>query len=55
MPVVVPNGYEDQWTELVKDSDELKKLLPILMGWSPDGWILEEVNKKRTDQISLFK
>ena len=55
MPVVVPNGYEDQWTELVKDSDELKGLLPILMGWSPDGWILEEVNKKRTGQISLFK
>ena len=54
MPVVVPNGYEKQWTEQVKDSDELKGLLPIMMGWSPDGWVVEDVNKEETDQISLF-
>ena len=54
MPVVVPNGYEEQWTEQVKDYDELKGLLPLMMGWSPDGWVLEEVNKNRTVQKNLF-
>jgi len=54
MPVVVPDGYEEQWTEQVKDSDELNGLLPILMGWSPHGWLVEDVKKKETDQISLF-
>ena len=24
MPVIVPNGYEEQWTEQIKDADELK-------------------------------
>ena len=54
MPVIVPNGYEEQWTEQVKDSYELEGLLPIMMGWSPDGWLSEEVNEKQTDQMSLF-
>ena len=45
MPVVVPNGYEEQWIEQVKD-DELKDLLPILLGWSPDGWLVEEIKKR---------
>ena len=54
MPVVVPNGFEEKWTEQVKDFDELKELLPIMMSWSPDGWILEEVNKAEVNQMSLF-
>jgi putative SOS response-associated peptidase YedK len=54
MPVIVPSGYEEQWTEQIKDADELKGLLPIMMGWSPDGWVVEEVNKKPTNQMSLF-
>ena len=54
MPVVVPNGFEEKWTEQVKDFDELKELLPIIMSWSPDGWILEEVNKAEINQMSLF-
>ena len=54
MPIVVPNGYEEQWIEQVKDSVELKALLPILKGWSPDGWVVEEVNKKPNVQMSLF-
>ena len=54
MPVVVPNGYEKQWTEQVKDSDELKGLLPVMMGWSPDGWVVEDVNKEEIYQINLF-
>ena len=54
MPIVVPNGYEEEWTEQVKDADELKGLLPIMMGWSPDGWLVENVNQKDTHQIRLF-
>ena len=54
MPVIVPNGYEEQWTEQIKDADELKGLIPIMMGWSPDGWVVEEVNKRSTNQMSLF-
>ena len=54
MPVVVPNGYEKKWTEQVKDSHELKGLASIMMGWSPEGWLCEEVNKRKIEQISLF-
>ena len=53
MAVIVPNGYEEQWTEQVKDADELKGLLPIMMGWAPEGWVVEEVSKKKTNQMSL--
>ena len=55
MPVVVPNGYEEQWTEQVKDADELKGLLPITMGWSHEGWVVEDLNKKESAQMSIFK
>tara|TARA_B100001109_G_scaffold54886_1_gene44148 strand:- start:134 stop:772 length:639 start_codon:yes stop_codon:yes gene_type:complete len=54
MPVVVPNGYEEQWTEQVKDAAELKGLLPIMMEWSPNGWEVEKVDKESTNQMSLF-
>ena len=54
MPVIIPNGIEKQWTEDVKDSDALKGLIPILMGWSPEDWMIEELNKSPTSQMSLF-
>ena len=54
MPVIVPAGYEEQWTEQVKDAHELKGLIPIMLGWSSSGWITEEINKKPTDQMNLF-
>jgi len=54
MPVIVPNGYEEKWTEPVKDTYELKGLDPIMMGWPSDGWIVEDINKKETNQMSLF-
>ena len=54
MPVVVPDGFEEQWTDQVKDSSELKGLIPMIMGWSSSGWTLEEINKKHNDQINLF-
>ena len=54
MPVVVPNGYEEQWTGWLKDSNELKDLVPIMKGWSPEGWVSELINEKQTNQMSLF-
>ena len=54
MPVVIPNGYEKLWTEEVKDSDELKGLLPLMMPWASNRWVLEEINKKQSVQTSLF-
>ena len=53
MPVVVPNGFEEQWTGQVKDSYELEGLLPIMMSWSPLGWVSEKISKK-IDQMSFF-
>ena len=54
MPVIVPNGYEEQWTKQVKDADELKGLFAIMISWPSDGWLIEDVKKKETDQMSLF-
>ena len=54
MPVVIPEGIEEQWTENIKDNDELKRLLPFMMGWSPEDWLIEELNKSPTFQMSLF-
>ncbi len=54
MPVVVPDGFEEQWTKHVKDANELKGLLPIMMGWSSTGWIKEEIKTKNALQMKLF-
>ena len=54
MPVVVPNGYEEKWTEQVKDSYELKELIPLMMGWSSNGWIVENIKKEETNQMLIF-
>ena len=54
MPVIVPNGFEEQWIEQVKDADELKGLFPTMMSWSPNGWLIEDLKKKETGQMSLF-
>jgi len=54
MPVIVPNGYEEQWTKQVKDSHELKLLIPIMMSYPFDGWLVEAIKNKKTNQMSLF-
>ena len=54
MPVVVPNGYEEEWTEQLKETDKLKDLSSIFLGWSHEGWICEKVNDKPADQLTLF-
>ena len=54
MPVVVPDGYEEQWTEQFKNANELKGLISIMISWSSDGWLIEEADKKTTVQMNLF-
>jgi len=54
MPVVVADGHEENWIEQNKSADELKGLISITMGWSSDGWLVEEINKNNTDQMNLF-
>ena len=38
----------------VKDVDYLKGLFPIMIGWSPIGWLVEDVKKNEIAQMSLF-
>ncbi len=54
MPVVVPVGYEEKWIKQVKDAHELKSLQLDTRSWSPNGWVIEKVDKKPIDQMSLF-
>tara|TARA_B100000900_G_C20440059_1_gene658645 strand:- start:174 stop:815 length:642 start_codon:yes stop_codon:yes gene_type:complete len=54
MPVIVPEGMEEKWTENVKNSEEIKSLMPILHCWSANEWIAEELNKSRNLQLRLF-
>jgi putative SOS response-associated peptidase YedK len=54
MPVVIPDGYEEQWTQQIKDADELRGLTSVMRGWSSVGWLAEEINKKPTYQMKLF-
>ena len=54
MPVVIPDRYKEQWIEQFKNANDLKTLLPLMMGWSSDGWIAEKVYQKPTNQMSLF-
>ena len=54
MPVIVPNGLEEEWIASVKDAAELKALEPMLEGWNPVEWKVELINKPPTAQMSLF-
>ena len=54
MPVVIPDGIEEHWTEHNKDSDELKGLIPLLIGWPTKDWLVEEINDSPIRQMSLF-
>ena len=37
-----------------KDSNKLNRLVPLLMGWSSEDWIAEDLNKKTSKQMNLF-
>ena len=53
MPVVIAEGYEEQWTQQVKENNDLKDLFKMLRGWSSKEWIAEEINQS-TIQMNLF-
>ncbi len=54
MPVIIPDGLEEDWMASVKDGPELKALEPILSGWSPEEWMAKPINTTPTPQMSLF-
>ncbi len=54
MPVIIPNKLEEDWISPVKNGSELKALEPMLIGWNPDEWIAEPINKPPLAQMSLF-
>ena len=54
MPVIIPNKLEEDWISPVKNVSELKALEPMLIGWNPDEWIAEPINKPPLSQMSLF-
>ena len=55
MPVIIPNGLEDEWIAPVKDLAELRALEPMLGGWISDEWVAESLHSSAThQQIDLF-
>ena len=54
MPVIIPNGLEEEWTSSAKDGFELRALEPIMAGWSPFEWKVESLNKPLISKMSLF-
>ena len=43
---------DTDWYESTKT--ELNSLYPIMMEWSPNEWVVEEINKSSIKQMSLF-
>jgi len=55
MPVIIPNGLEDEWIAPVKDLAELRAFAPMLVGWISDEWVTELLHSSATyQQIDLF-
>ena len=54
MPVIIPNGLEEEWISSVKNAQELKALKPLMTKWDPDEWKAEPKNKPDTNQLSFL-
>ena len=54
MPVIIPNGLEEDWIASVKNVPALRALEPMLSGWSPEGWEANPIQKQPISQMSLF-
>ena len=54
MPVIIPNGLEDEWISSVKNSQDLKALKPLMTKWDPEEWTAEPINKPNADQLSFL-
>ncbi len=54
MPVIIPNGVEEDWIEPGKTVDELKALQRFLTSWDPKDWITDLLAIHTTFQMDLF-
>tara|TARA_Y100001968_G_C19274835_1_gene676160 strand:+ start:92 stop:730 length:639 start_codon:yes stop_codon:yes gene_type:complete len=54
MPVIIPNGLEENWIAPSKSIGQLKELEPMLTGWSPKEWIAKPITNQMTSQMSFF-
>ncbi len=54
MPVIIPNGIEEEWIASVKALPELRALEPILAGWNCEKWRADPIKKTLNSQMSLF-
>ena len=56
MPVIIPNGLEEEWISSVKSSKELEALKPLMKKWDQEEWQAKPLNQKGYNQLSiLFK
>tara|TARA_Y100001968_G_scaffold218738_1_gene201409 strand:+ start:164 stop:802 length:639 start_codon:yes stop_codon:yes gene_type:complete len=54
MPVIIPNGLEEEWISSVKNSQDLKALKTLMTSWSSKGWKAEPIIKTKSRQLSLL-
>ncbi len=54
MPVIIPEGSEEEWMSNQKDKFALKALEALLDGWSSEKWLTIPLFKFKTSQLSLF-
>ena len=54
MPVIIPNGLEEEWISSVKSANELKALKTLMIKWDPEEWKVEPLKKPDTNQLSFL-
>ena len=54
MPVIIPNGLEEEWMSSDKSENELKELKPLMNKWSPLEWKSEPIKKPEPYQLSFL-
>ena len=54
MPVIIPNGHEEEWIASVKKPNELKALKQLMNKWNPEEWKAEPITKPETTQLRLL-
>ena len=54
MPVIIPNGLEEEWISPVKNENELKALKPLMNTWDPEEWKAEPINKPDISQLTFL-
>ena len=54
MPVIIPNGLEEEWISSVKSANELKALKPLMNKWNSDEWKAEPMHKPSINQLTFL-